>query len=269
MAAPPGVAARRRGSRQTGSARADVVPGRRTADLLRAGARAASLRPDPPGGRSLRAGVRGAADLLRPGVRGAGEILGAAGRRLRPASRTRCWWSTRRSPVAPGIAPAGRRRRAGGRPARPAARLLAPAARPGRVLALAAVLAVLGWVADTQTAVQSDVTKLVPTSMPALRNLNTLEQVTGVSGEIDVTVRAADVATPAIVKWMISYENQLLTPLRLRRGEGLRPRHPVPGPVAARPVLHRQPVGCRRQPRASPQISAPARRRACRTSRRR
>ena len=34
----------------------------------------------------------------------------------------------------------------------------------------------LGWVADTQTAVQSDVTKLVPPNMPALRNLRTLEQ---------------------------------------------------------------------------------------------
>jgi hypothetical protein len=46
--------------------------------------------------------------------------------------------------------------------------------------------------------------------MPALRNLNTLEKVTGVSGEIDVTVRARNVATPATVKWMVTYENQLL-----------------------------------------------------------
>ncbi|HEY5431361.1 MAG TPA: MMPL family transporter, partial [Solirubrobacteraceae bacterium] len=82
--------------------------------------------------------------------------------------------------------------------------------RPGRVLVLAGVLAVLGWAADTQTAVQSDVTKLVPASMPALRNLTTLERVTGVSGEIDVTVRAANVATPATVKWMVGYENALL-----------------------------------------------------------
>jgi predicted RND superfamily exporter protein len=83
-------------------------------------------------------------------------------------------------------------------------------ARPGRVLVLAALLAVIGWVADTQTGVQSDVTKLVPTSMPALHNLNTLEKVTGVSGEIDVTVRSTNVATPATVQWMISYERQLL-----------------------------------------------------------
>jgi predicted RND superfamily exporter protein len=78
------------------------------------------------------------------------------------------------------------------------------------VIALAAVLAVLGWIADTQTSVQSDVTKLVPSSMPALQNLRTLERVTGVSGEIDVTARSADVANPQTVGWMISYEDSLL-----------------------------------------------------------
>ena len=83
--------------------------------------------------------------------------------------------------------------------------------RPGRVLAIGAVLALLGWVADTQTSVQSDVTKLVPSSMPALQDLRTLEKVTGVSGEIDVVVHARDVATPAVVGWMLKYENQLMT----------------------------------------------------------
>lgn len=87
----------------------------------------------------------------------------------------------------------------------------AAVARPERVLAIGAVLAVAGWVADTQTAVQSDVTKLVPSSMPALRDLNTLERVTGVSGEIDVTVHARDLTQPRIVNWMISYEQELLT----------------------------------------------------------
>jgi predicted RND superfamily exporter protein len=83
--------------------------------------------------------------------------------------------------------------------------------RPGTVLAVAGVLAVGGWVADTQTAVQSDVTKLVPSNMPALRSLNTLEKVTGVSGEIDITVNAADVATPSVVGWMVRYENALMS----------------------------------------------------------
>jgi uncharacterized protein len=74
---------------------------------------------------------------------------------------------------------------------------------------MGAVLALLGWIADTQTSVQSDVTKLVPSSMPALRDLHTLEQVTGVSGEIDVVVDAADVATPKVVGWMLKYDAEL------------------------------------------------------------
>ncbi|HEX3978250.1 MAG TPA: MMPL family transporter [Solirubrobacteraceae bacterium] len=143
----------------------------------------------------LGAAWRGAGELLGPAGRGAGEILGPIGR---------------------GVARAGRRLVPRGRPAgegagTPGRIVSGLVARPGRVLALAAALAVIGWVADTQTGVQSDVTKLVPTSMPALHNLDTLEKVTGVSGEIDVTVRSKNVATPATVQWMIAYERQLLT----------------------------------------------------------
>jgi len=90
-------------------------------------------------------------------------------------------------------------------------RVLAAVTRhPGRVLATALALAALGWIADTQTAVQSDITKLVPSNMPALRDLRLLEHVTGVSGEIDVTVSAPDVTKLSIVKWMNHYESSLL-----------------------------------------------------------
>jgi predicted RND superfamily exporter protein len=78
------------------------------------------------------------------------------------------------------------------------------------VLAIGLVLAAAGWVADTQTSVQSDVTKLVPSSMPALQNLRTLERVTGVSGEIDVVVHSRNVATPSTIGWMLRYEDALL-----------------------------------------------------------
>jgi hydrophobe/amphiphile efflux-3 (HAE3) family protein len=114
-------------------------------------------------------------------ARGAGEILSDFGARIT-------------TPV-----------RAGGRGA-----LAAAARRPGRVLAIGLLLAVLGWVADTQTSIQSDVTKLVPASMPALQNLRTLEHVTGVSGEIDVVVHSRDVATPRTIGWMLRYEDSLL-----------------------------------------------------------
>jgi uncharacterized protein len=143
-------------------------------------------------------GLRGAGDLVAAWSRGAAEILGGLARRVpRP----------RAGPSGLGDRFPGWRAAGRGAPARAIAAVMR---RPGRVLALAAVLAVAGWIADTQTAVQSDVTKLVPTSMPALRNLRTLERVTGVSGEIDVTVRGTDVATPQTVDWMISYEDTLL-----------------------------------------------------------
>ncbi|HEY2317284.1 MAG TPA: MMPL family transporter [Solirubrobacteraceae bacterium] len=150
-----------------------------------------------PARRRLAAALRGIGAGLSTGLRGAGEILGGA---RRAASRR----PRRERLVRAGAGDVGRARAPG--------RLVgALVQRPGRVLAVAAVLAAVGWVADTQTAVQSDVTKLVPTSMPALHNLRTLEKVTGVSGEIDVTVRGRDVATPATVQWMINYEKQLLS----------------------------------------------------------
>jgi len=82
--------------------------------------------------------------------------------------------------------------------------------RPGRVLLVGLVLAAAGWVLDTQMPVQSDVTKLVPSNMPALKDLRTLERVTGVSGEIDVLVKSPNVATPKTISWMVGYENTLL-----------------------------------------------------------
>ena len=118
---------------------------------------------------------------LGASLRGAGEILGDAGARIG-------------APVGAGAGSA----------------LAAAARRPGRVLAVGLLLAVLGWAADTQTSVQSDVTKLVPSSMPALQNLRTLEHVTGVSGEIDVVVHSRDVATPSTIGWMLRYEDSLL-----------------------------------------------------------
>src|SRR5205085_9803384 len=81
----------------------------------------------------------------------------------------------------------------------------------GSVLALVLGTAAWGWVEDAHTPVQSDITKLVPSNTPALRDLHTLEHVTGVSGEIDVVMRAHDVATPKTIGWMVSYEGRLLT----------------------------------------------------------
>ncbi len=166
--------------------------------VLREGGRPSRWR----GGGIVGASLRGAAEIVAPPARGAGELLAAPARAARVAAgaSVRGAGELLRVP----------RPRSRGGPTLERT-LAALARRPGRVLALGLVLAAGGWFADGHTGVQSDVTKLVPQSTPALRDLRSLEAVTGVSGEIDVAVRGADVATPATLRWMTAYENRLLT----------------------------------------------------------
>jgi uncharacterized protein len=82
--------------------------------------------------------------------------------------------------------------------------------RPERVLGVGLALAALGWGLDTQTRVETDITKLVPQNLSSLANLNTLERATGVGGEIDLMVGAKDLAKPSTIEWMSSYESAVL-----------------------------------------------------------
>ncbi len=91
--------------------------------------------------------------------------------------------------------------------------------RPRKVLAVGLALAVLGWAADTQTKVISDVRQLVPQDMPALKDVNELQQATGLSGEIDVMVRAPDLTDPSVVQWMTTYEARVLAAHGYRDGD--------------------------------------------------
>ncbi len=81
---------------------------------------------------------------------------------------------------------------------------------PGRVLAVGLALAALGWGLDTQTAVQTDITKLVPQSLSSLRALNELERTTGVGGEIDLMVSSKALTKPATIEWMSRYQSAVL-----------------------------------------------------------
>jgi predicted RND superfamily exporter protein len=81
---------------------------------------------------------------------------------------------------------------------------------PQRVIGVGLALAALGWALDTQTHVQSNLEKLVPQSMTSLRNLDALERASGVGGEIDLMVSGRNVATPAGIEWMTSYQNTVL-----------------------------------------------------------
>ena len=90
-------------------------------------------------------------------------------------------------------------------------RALATATRePARVLAVGVALAVVGWGLDTQVRVESDIQKLVPQNLQALRDLGSLERSTGVGGEIDVMVSADDLTRPDVVSWMTGYQAALL-----------------------------------------------------------
>jgi predicted RND superfamily exporter protein len=135
---------------------------------------------------------------LGPSLRGAAEILALAARPLGGVRRPR--------PPRPSRPP---------RPPRPPRFALGGLLEllmrhPRRTLAAGAVLAAAGWVASTQAPVQSDVTRLVPASMPALRDLRALERVTGSSGEIDLLVHAPDVLSPGVLAWMTRVEGSLL-----------------------------------------------------------
>lgn len=91
--------------------------------------------------------------------------------------------------------------------------------RPKRVLAVGLAVAVVGLAADSQSPVVSDVRELVPQDLGALKDVNTLQEETGVAGEIDVTVRAADITEPAVIKWMSKFQANTLAAAGYRTGD--------------------------------------------------
>ncbi len=98
----------------------------------------------------------------------------------------------------------------------PLTRLIARAAlvgsvrNPGRVLGVGLALAALGWGLDTRTSVQTDITKLVPQNLGSLQNLNTVERVTGVGGEIELVVEGRNLTKPSTIEWMVGYQKAIL-----------------------------------------------------------
>jgi predicted RND superfamily exporter protein len=82
--------------------------------------------------------------------------------------------------------------------------------RPRLVLGVGLALAALGWGLDTQTHVETDITKLVPQNLESLQNLNALERATGVGGQLDLMVSAKDLTKPGTIEWMSSYESAVL-----------------------------------------------------------
>ncbi|WP_423278740.1 hypothetical protein, partial [Escherichia coli] len=82
---------------------------------------------------------------------------------------------------------------------------------PSRVLVVAGALAVCGWALDGRIAVVSELPRLVPQDLAAVRNLDALQRDTGVAGEVDVLVEAEDLTDPKVIAWMRNYQQELLT----------------------------------------------------------
>jgi hypothetical protein len=81
---------------------------------------------------------------------------------------------------------------------------------PQRALGVGVLLAAIGFGLAGQVAVQTDVTKLVPQDMTSLRNLKTLEKLSGVGGEIDLMLSGKNLGKPATIEWMSGYQNEML-----------------------------------------------------------
>ena len=87
---------------------------------------------------------------------------------------------------------------------------MVPCGHPTRFLVVGLAIAAAGWVADSRAEVVSDLTRLVPQDLRAVRDLKTLEDKTGIAGEIDVVVEGQDLTDPAVVKWMRDYQAALV-----------------------------------------------------------
>ena len=101
-------------------------------------------------------------------------------------------------------------------------------ARPRRVLGIALAVAVLGLALDTQSKVESDIQQLVPQDLQALRDVDELQDATGVSGEIDVAVRADDITRPEVLRWMTGFQSSVLRAHGYRPGKRCTQEHDAP-----------------------------------------
>jgi predicted RND superfamily exporter protein len=83
-------------------------------------------------------------------------------------------------------------------------------AYPVAVLAVGVGLAVMGWAAGTQVDTVTDIWELAPQNVKAVEGLNELQETTGVSGELDVSITASDLTDPETVEWMAGFKKRVL-----------------------------------------------------------
>jgi hydrophobe/amphiphile efflux-3 (HAE3) family protein len=79
-----------------------------------------------------------------------------------------------------------------------------------QVLAVGAALAVLGWGLGTQIDTVSDIRSLAPQGLREIEDLETVQDATGVSGQLQVAVEAEDLSDPATIRWMADFKQRVL-----------------------------------------------------------
>ena len=84
--------------------------------------------------------------------------------------------------------------------------------------------------ASAGTGVETDIRDLAPPNLKALDDLNELEKETGISGDVNVTIRAKDPTDPAVISWAEGFQQRVLA----RHGFSGSPRA-APTPRSARP----------------------------------
>lgn len=98
-----------------------------------------------------------------------------------------------------------------GSPILPPERALGLALRyPDRVLVIGTVLAVAGWALGTQISTVSDVRSLGPGGLREIKDLNRVQDATGMSGQLQVAVEAPDLSDPATIRWMAGFKRRVL-----------------------------------------------------------
>lgn len=82
--------------------------------------------------------------------------------------------------------------------------------KPAKTFAIASALAIVGWSAGLLSPVSAEISQLVPSNLPAVKDANELQKLTGSSGQVDVLVEAKDVTDPKVIDWMKRYQEQVL-----------------------------------------------------------
>ena len=153
--------------------------------------------------------VRGFGILLVAGVLLAFVLVmtaGFAALSMRPSGG----WRRRGDHAEEALATGGMVGPAGDR-TRPLARLVSFSIdRPVLVLAVGIALAAIGWGVGTQIDTVSEVRQLAPHDLGAVKDLNSFEQTTGTTGNLEVLVESDRLTDPVTIEWMAGFKQRVL-----------------------------------------------------------